>query len=69
MVQLLEELSTLLHNAGRVENKQSLISEHYKDETPLRRLVQSGNCSFCLNYSNETSFFYEARLSSMKDSK
>jgi hypothetical protein len=49
MVQLLEELSTLVDNPGRGENGQPLISEYYKEVTPLGHLIQSGNCPWlCL---------------------
>jgi hypothetical protein len=35
MVQLLEGLSTLVDNPGRGENEEPLISEYYKEVTPL----------------------------------
>jgi hypothetical protein len=62
MVQLLEELSTLVDNPGRGENEQPLISEYYKDVTPLGHLTQSMNCPVAFNYTYE-SLFYEARVS------
>jgi hypothetical protein len=42
MIQLLEK-SALVDNPGREENAQ-LISEYYKEITPLGHLIQSGNC-------------------------
>jgi hypothetical protein len=62
MVQLLEELSILADNPGRGENEQPLISEHYKEVTPLRHLIQSGNCALAFNYTYK-SLFYEVRVS------
>jgi hypothetical protein len=44
LVQLLEELSTLVDNPVRRENEQPLINEYYKEVTPLGHLIQSGNC-------------------------
>jgi hypothetical protein len=35
MAKLLEELLTLVDNPGRIENQQPLISEYYKEMTPL----------------------------------
>jgi hypothetical protein len=66
MVQLLEELSTLVDNPGRGENEQLLISEYYKEVTPIRHLIQSGNCLPAFNYIYE-SLFYEARVSFHED--
>jgi hypothetical protein len=62
MIQLLEELSALVDNPGRWENAQPLISEYYKEVTPLVHLIQSGNCPPAFDYTYE-SLFYEARVS------
>jgi hypothetical protein len=62
MVQLLEELSTLVHNPGIGENEQPLISEYYKEVSPLCRLIQLGTCPLVFNYTYE-SMFYDARVS------
>jgi hypothetical protein len=43
-VQLLEELSILVDNPIREENKQPLISDYYKEITPLGHVIQSWNC-------------------------
>jgi hypothetical protein len=40
--------------------EQPLISEYYKEVTPLGHLIQSGNCPPAFNYKYE-SLFYEAR--------
>jgi hypothetical protein len=60
MVQLLEELSTLVDNPGRGGNEQPLISEYYKEVTPLGRLIQPENCLPPFNYTYE-SLFYKAK--------
>jgi hypothetical protein len=39
MVQLLEELSILVNNPGGGENEQPLISEYYKEVTPLGHFI------------------------------
>jgi hypothetical protein len=57
-----EELSILVDNPGRGENEQPLISEYYKQVTPLGHLIQSENCALAFNYTYK-SLFYEARLS------
>jgi hypothetical protein len=62
MVQLLEELLTLVDNPGRRGKEQPLISEYYKEVTPLSHLNQSGNCSLAFNYTYK-SLFYKARIS------
>jgi hypothetical protein len=62
MVQLLEELTTLINNPGRGRKEQSLISKYYREVTPLSHLIQSGNCPLAFNYTYE-SLFYEARVS------
>jgi hypothetical protein len=62
MVQLLEELSSLVDILGTGENEQPLISEYYKEVTPLGHLIQSGNCPLASNHIYE-SFFYEAGVS------
>jgi hypothetical protein len=46
----------------RGENEQLLISEYYKDVTPLSHVIQSGNCPLAFNYAYE-SLFSEARVS------
>jgi hypothetical protein len=56
MVQLLEELSVLLDNPERAENEQPLISEYYREVTPLGHLIQSGNCPLAFNYTYESLF-------------
>jgi hypothetical protein len=61
-VKLLEELSIPVDKSGRGGNEQPLISEHYKEITPLCHLVQWGNCPPPFNYTYE-SVFYEARIS------
>jgi hypothetical protein len=58
----LEELSILVNNPARGENEQPLISEYYKEVTPLSHLIQSGNCALAFNYTYQ-SLFYEARVS------
>jgi hypothetical protein len=40
MVQLLEKLSGLVDNPGRGEDEQPLISEYYKEVTPIGHLTQ-----------------------------
>jgi hypothetical protein len=62
MAQLLEELSILFDNPGRVENEQPLISGYYREVTPFGHLIQSGNCSLPFNYTYD-SLFYEAKVS------
>jgi hypothetical protein len=62
MVELLEEVSTLVDNPGRGENEQPLISEYYKEITPLCHLIQSGDSPPAFNYTYE-SIFYESRVS------
>jgi hypothetical protein len=54
MVQLLEELSTLVINPDRGENEQPLISEYYKEVIPLSHLIQAENCPPAYNYIYET---------------
>jgi hypothetical protein len=61
MVQLLEELSTLVDNPGRGRKEQPLISEYYKKVTTLGHLIQTGNRPPALNYTYE-SLLYEARV-------
>jgi hypothetical protein len=58
---LLEELLIFVDNPGRGENEQPLISEYYKEETPLCHLIQSGKCPLAFNYTYEC-LFYEARV-------
>jgi hypothetical protein len=62
MIQLLEELSALVDNPGRGENEEPLNSEYYKEVTPLRHLIQSGNCPPPFDHTYE-SLFYKARVS------
>jgi hypothetical protein len=66
MVQLVEELSTLVHNPGRGENEQPLISEFYKEVTPFGHLIQSGNCPLAFSYTYK-SLFCEAMVSFDKE--
>jgi hypothetical protein len=47
---------------GEEKNEQPLISEYYKEVTPLGHLIQLGNCPLAFNYTYE-SRFYEARVS------
>jgi hypothetical protein len=61
MVQLPEELSILADNPGTGGNEQPLISEYYKELTPLGHLIQSWNCPLAFNYTYE-SLFYESRV-------
>jgi hypothetical protein len=61
MVQLLEDLSTLIDNPGRRGKEQPLISEYYQEVTPLGHLIQSGNCPPVFNYTYE-SLFHEASV-------
>jgi hypothetical protein len=56
MVKLLEELSILVDNPGRGENVQPLLSKYYREVTPLRHLIQSGNCPLAFNYMYRTLF-------------
>jgi predicted esterase len=62
----LEELSILVDNPGRGESEQSLISEYYKEVTPLCHFIQSGNCPLVFNYTYE-SLFCESRVSFDKE--
>jgi hypothetical protein len=50
IVQLLEESSTLVDNPGRGGNEQPLISEYYKEVTPLGHLIQ---CPPAFSYTYE----------------
>jgi hypothetical protein len=62
MIQLLEEVSTLIDKPGRKENEQPLISEYYKEVSPHCHSIQSGNSHLAINYTYE-SIFYVARVS------
>jgi hypothetical protein len=44
------------------ENEQLLISEYYKEVTPLGHLMKSGNCPLAFNYTYK-SLFHEVRIS------
>jgi hypothetical protein len=61
-VQLLEELATLVDSPRRAGKEQPLISEYYKEVTPLSHLIQPENCPPAFNYTYE-SLFYEIRIS------
>jgi hypothetical protein len=50
VVQLLEELSASVDNPRRGENEHPLISEYYKEVTPLGHLIQSGSCTPAFDY-------------------
>jgi hypothetical protein len=62
MVQLLEELLSLVDIPGRGENEPPRIREYYKEVTPLSHLIKSGNRPPAFNYTYK-SLFYEAGVS------
>jgi hypothetical protein len=63
MVQLLEELSTLV----RGENEQPLFNEYYKEVIPLGHLIQTENCPLAYNYTYETLSMRPGYLSISED--
>jgi hypothetical protein len=57
MVQLLEELSALVDNPRRGGKEQPLVSEYYKEVTPLGNLIQTGNCPPAFSYAYKNLFY------------
>jgi hypothetical protein len=56
VVLLLVELSIPVNNLRRGENEQPLISECYKEVTPLGHLIQSGKSALAFNDTCESLF-------------
>jgi hypothetical protein len=69
MVQMLKELLILVNNSRGGENEQPLISEYYKEVTPLGHLNQSGNCPLSSTTHTKASSTRPRYLSIREDNK
>jgi hypothetical protein len=67
MIKLLEELPILVAYTVRAEYEPPPISEYYKEVTPLRHLIQSGNCPLAFTTHTKASSKRPGHLSMKED--